>query len=107
MIAVTILYPRAPSARFDFDYYLGTHMKRSVALLGPHMRVISVERGIDPGAPWPAPSYFVICRFICESREAYAAAFLPHAEELQSDVANYTDVTPIIQVSEYLPLMAD
>lgn len=105
MISVTILYPRAPGARFDFDYYINTHMKRSAELLGPHMQAISVEQGLDPGAPWPPASFFAICRFVCQSRQSYEAAFLPHAEELQSDIANYTDVAPTIQISEVFPLI--
>jgi uncharacterized protein (TIGR02118 family) len=104
MIAVAILYPRAGATRFDFDYYLNKHMQRSVELLGPAMQTISVERGVDPPAPWPASSYFAICRFVCDSREAYEAAFLPHAEELQGDVTNYTDAAPIIQMSDLFPL---
>ena len=100
MIVVTILYPRAGATRFDFGYYLSTHMKRSVELLGPAMQAISVERGVDPGTPWPASAYFAICRFVCQSRETYEATFLPHAAELQEDMANYTDATPIIQMSE-------
>jgi hypothetical protein len=28
------------------------------------------------------------------------AAFGPHAEELQGDIANYTDIEPTIQISE-------
>ena len=104
MLSVTILYPRAPGARFDFDYYINVHMKRSAQLLGQHMLAISVEKGLDPGAPWPPARFFAICRFVCESRETYEAAFLSHAEELQSDIVNYTDVTPIIQIGEIFSL---
>jgi len=30
------------------------------------------------------------------------AAFLPHATRLQGDLPNYTDIKPVIQVSEVL-----
>lgn len=80
-------------------------MKGSVELLGPSMRAVSVERGIETPAPWPAPSFFAICRFVCSSREAYETAFLPHATELQDDIPRYTNVTPIIQISEYHALL--
>jgi uncharacterized protein (TIGR02118 family) len=100
MIKVTILYPRTPGSKFDFDYYLSTHMPRSIALLGMAMDAITVERVLDPGLPWPAPAYTAICSFVCESREAYEAAFIPHMAELQSDTPNYTDAEQTVLISE-------
>jgi hypothetical protein len=48
MIKVTILYPSTPGSRFDFDYYLGTHMPLSIARLGGSMESITVERVVSP-----------------------------------------------------------
>jgi len=100
MIKVTILYCRTPGSKFDFDYYLNTHMPLSIARLGMAMDAITVERVLDPGPPWPAPAYTAICSFLCESREAYEAAFIPHMAELQADIANYTDVEQVVLISE-------
>jgi len=100
MIKVTVLYPKIEGGEFDFDYYLNTHMPRSIELLGPHMRSIIVERGVNPGEPWPDAQYVAIASFVCGSKEAYESAFLPHAAELQGDIAHYTNIEPIIQISE-------
>jgi uncharacterized protein (TIGR02118 family) len=100
MIKVTILYPKTEGSTFDFDYYLNTHMPLSIARLGSAMSAITVERVVDPGAPWPTPAYVAICSFACESREAYEAAFFPHMTELQGDIPNYTDSEPVVLVSE-------
>lgn len=100
MIKVTILYPNTPGSRFDFDYYLNTHMPVSIELIGHAMQSVTVARGVSPGAPWPDHTYAAICTFVCDSRETYEQAFLPHMERLQADMPNYTDVTSIIQVSE-------
>jgi uncharacterized protein (TIGR02118 family) len=100
VIKVTILYPNTPGGRFDFDYYLTRHMPLSIELLGPAMRQVTVERGVSPGAPWPEPAFAAICSFVCDSREAYEAAFLPHMRTLQGDIPNYTDQQAIIQISE-------
>lgn len=100
MIKVTILYARAPGSKFDFDYYLGTHMPLSIARLGLTMDAITVERVLDPGPPWPAPLFTAICCFVCDSREAYEAAFLPHMAELQADIPNYTDAEQVVLISE-------
>ena len=100
MIKVTILYPASPSSWFDHDYYETVHMPLSISLMGEAMRSVTVERGIDPGAPWPAPAFQAICHFVCDSLEIYQVAFIPHAERLQRDMANYTDVEAIVQISD-------
>lgn len=100
MVKVSILYPSTPDSRFDFDYYLNVHMPMSIARLGAAMKSIQVERVVDPGPPWPSPPFAAVCSFICESKEAFEAAFLPHMAELQADATNYTDVQQIVLVSE-------
>ena len=34
------------------------------------------------------------------SVEAFQAGFAPHAEQILSDIANYTDLSPVMQISE-------
>lgn len=100
MIRVNVLYPNRPDARFDVDYYLQTHMPRAIELLGATLKGVSVEIGIgsrNPGEPAP---FAAIAAFTCESVEAFTTAFTPNAAELQGDVPNYTDIQPIIQISE-------
>ena len=36
----------------------------------------------------------------CESVEAFQSGFGPHANEIMADIPNYTDLTPIIQISD-------
>jgi uncharacterized protein (TIGR02118 family) len=100
VIKVTILYPKTEAGRFDMEYYLGTHMPMSIKLLGSAMNAITVERVVSPGAPWPDAAYHAITSFTCETRETYEQAFFPHMETLQADMANYTDIPAVIQVSE-------
>ena len=99
MIQVTILYPDAPGAKFDHDYYVNVHMPMSIDLLGPSMISVTVARGIQ-SPPWPEPRYAAVCTFLCRSREAYEDVFLPNMEKLQGDMPNYTDIESIVQLSE-------
>jgi hypothetical protein len=39
------------------------------------------------------------CHYLFDSMEDFLAAFMPHAELLQGDIPNYTDITPVIQFS--------
>jgi uncharacterized protein (TIGR02118 family) len=104
MVRISILYPNAKGSRFDIPYYVERHMPRSIELLGAHpgFRGVSVEKGIAGAEPNSEPAYAAMCHFLFESTEAFMAAFIPHAAELQGDIPNYTDVTPTIQVSEVL-----
>ena len=36
----------------------------------------------------------------CPAAEAFQAAFGPHAQEIMGDIPNYTDLTPVLQISE-------
>ncbi len=100
MIRVTILYAATPAARFDADYYLTGHIPMALKLLGSAVTSVSVDLGVSPGPPWPAPAFAAICTFTCESLEAYQQALFPHAAQLQADLANYSDAAPLVQISD-------
>ena len=99
MFKLTILYPSTPDGRFDFDYYLNKHMPLSLARQGAAVKSVLVEKGYDAAMPGTALAYVAICHFTYESQHAFTDAFLPHAEELQGDIVNYTNITPVIQFS--------
>ena len=100
MIKVSILYPSKPGSRFNVDYYLRVHMPMAVRLLGSAVKQTSVEIGVSGAMPdQPAP-FAAIAGFTCESLEVFTAAFLPVAGQLQGDIPKYTDIDPVIQVSE-------
>jgi uncharacterized protein (TIGR02118 family) len=47
----------------------------------------------------PAPNA-AICAFDFESVQAFNEAVMPHYQELQADISNYTDIEPVVQISE-------
>lgn len=102
MIKISILYPNTPGSRFDLDYYVEKHMPMSIELLSAHpgFKGVSVEHGLGGAIPGTAAAYVAMCHFLFGSVEDFMAAFTPHAEILQGDMPNYTDIEPVIQVSE-------
>ena len=104
MIKVVILYPNQPGSHFDLHYYTQTHMPKSIALLSAHpgFRSVSVERGVGGAAAGSKAEYAAMCEYVFNSVEDFLEAFMPHAAELQADIPNYTDVTPVIQFNEIL-----
>jgi uncharacterized protein (TIGR02118 family) len=104
MVKISILYPNTKDAHFDMRYYVDTHMPMSIELLGAHpgFQGVSVEGGLGGAVPGTAAAYVAMCHFLFDSVESFQAAFTPHAAALQGDVPNYTDIEPVIQVSEVL-----
>jgi uncharacterized protein (TIGR02118 family) len=43
-----------------------------------------------------------MCHIFCDSVASFQAGFGPHAQEIMADIANYTDQTPVIQISEVI-----
>ena len=41
-----------------------------------------------------------MCHIFCGSVEAFQAGFGPHAKEIMGDIPNYTDLAPVIQISD-------
>jgi len=100
MIKVSVFYPNNPGARFDMAYYMRTHIPMVQKLLKPALKGTTVDQGLSGGAPGTAMTYFVIAEMLFNSVEEFQAAFEPHATEIRADVPKYTDIQPILQLSE-------
>ena len=107
MIKVTVMYPYAEGARFDHDYYRDRHMPMVKARLGSACAYYTVEKGLSGRAPGSPPAFVAMCAFICESAEAYLAASQAHSAEIRGDIANYTDIVPVVQLSEVVVERSD
>lgn len=100
MIKVSVFYPNEPGARFDHAYYAQKHMPMVAEKMGDACLRYTVDRGIAGGAS-DAPAPFVgMCHIYCDSVESFQGAFGPHAEEIMGDIPNYTDLSPVIQISD-------
>jgi uncharacterized protein (TIGR02118 family) len=100
MIKVSVMYPNTPGARFNHEYYRDTHMPLVKKRMGDKCKFYTVDKGIGGGAPGTPATYIGMCHIHCESVEAFQAGFGPHADEIMGDIPNYTDLTPVIQISE-------
>lgn len=100
MITVNVLYPATEDAKFDMNYYLTSHIPMVKRVLGNALKGCVVEEGIGGGAPGTKAAYSVMCHLRFDSVEAFQAAFGPHAAQIQNDIANYSSVQPVIQISD-------
>jgi len=100
MIKVSVMYPYTEGARFDHDYYRDTHMPLLKARMGDACKSYTIDKGLAGGAPGTPPTYVGMCHVFCDSVESFQTAFGPHAKEILGDIKNYTDLAPVMQISE-------
>jgi uncharacterized protein (TIGR02118 family) len=100
MIKVSVMYANTPGARFDHEYYRDKHMPLVKKRLGDACLYYTVDKGLAGGAPGAPATYVGMCHIFCDSVESFQAGFGPHAKEIMADIPNYTDLTPVIQISE-------
>ena len=102
MIKVIVLYPSGDGKTFDMDYYCNKHLPMVEGLLGDTMKGVTVEKGLAGAAPNLPVPYFAVANIYFDSIEAFQTAYGPHMDTLGADLPNYTNIEPIIQISEVM-----
>jgi len=100
MVKISVMYPNTPGARFDHAYYRDKHMPMVKARMGDSCQYYTIDKGLAGGTPGAPPTYIGMSHIYCESIEAFQAGFGPHARDIMGDIANYTDLSPVLQISE-------
>jgi uncharacterized protein (TIGR02118 family) len=92
MIRVSVFYPATEGATFDHDYYRDSHVPLCVRTWSPERA--EIDRGVD------GPNVAAVHLFF-ESPDALNAAMASEGTAaIMADVANYTDIAPVLQTSE-------
>lgn len=92
MIRLSVFYPSTEGATFDHDYYRTKHVPLAAKSWG--LDGGEIDKGVD--GPYVAAVHF---RFA--SREALDAAMASEGTgAVLADVANYTSIAPVLQISE-------
>jgi len=102
VIKVSVFYPNGPQAKFDMDYYCQRHIPMVQRLVGAALKDTAVEKGLGGASPGVAPSFLALGHLTFDSVESFQASFAAHSREIVADVANYTNIQPIIQLSEIM-----
>ena len=100
MIKVSVMYPNRPGARFDHDYYRTKHLPLIKGRMGATLKYYTIDRELADGEGKPLGAYVAMCHLLCDSVEEYQSSFDPHAQEIRGDIINFTDRTPVHQISE-------
>ena len=100
MVKVSVLYPNEEGKKFDMDYYLTMHIPLVRKLLGAACTKVEVDQGIAGGTPGSKAPYVAIGHLFFNTVEEFMSSFGPTANAIISDIPNYTDTTPLVQVNE-------
>jgi uncharacterized protein (TIGR02118 family) len=100
MLKVSVLYPNQPGGKFDLDYYVNTHVPLVLDRCGSAVSPGGIERGVAGGAPGSEAPYHVVGNLLFESPEAMDRALGPHLQEILADIPNFTNIQPVMQISE-------
>ena len=92
MIRLSVLYPATDGATFDHEYYRERHVPLCCTTWG--LDGAEIDKGVD--GPYVAAVHF---RFL--STDAMGAAMAAEGTaDVLADVANYTTIVPVMQISE-------
>jgi len=100
MLKVSVLYPGGENTKFDIEYYAKKHIPFVAELLGDALKSVAVDKGLAGMAPGSAAPYVASAHLYFDSVEAFQTAFGPNLEKFQADLANFTNVEPVVQISE-------
>jgi len=94
------MYSYKPGVRFDHDYYRTKHLPLIKSRMGAALRYYTIDKGLADRDGRRPGAFVAMCHLLCDSFGEYQSSFGPHAEEIDGDIYNFTDVTPIVQISE-------
>jgi uncharacterized protein (TIGR02118 family) len=101
MVCVSVFYPNDAGKKFDHDYYAAKHMPLVMDRLKSSGLIrYEIDRGVGGGAPGAPAPFVCVGRLYFNSPEGFQEGLRSHGPEIMADVANYTDLSPSIQVSE-------
>ncbi len=102
MTKVTIMYPNGEGKTFDMDYYATKHMPMLAELMGESLKYFTIDQGVSGRTPDEAVPYLAIGYLYFDQLSDYQNSFGPNAEKILNDIPNYTNIQPVVQISEVI-----
>ncbi|MCB0855252.1 MAG: EthD family reductase [Bacteroidetes bacterium] len=100
MFKVAILYPNGEGKTFDMDYYEQKHMPMVAGFLGKNLKFYEIDKGIAGRTPDEEVPFLAIGYFYVYDVAEYNKAIGQNIETIVGDFQNYTNIQPVVQISE-------
>lgn len=100
LFKVAILYPNGAGKTFDMDYYQQKHMPMVAGFLGENLKFYEIDKGIAGRTPDEEVPFLAVGYFYVDNVAEYNAAIGQNIDAIVGDFKNYTNIQPIVQISE-------
>jgi len=100
MFKVAILYSNGEGKTFDMDYYEKKHMPMVAGFLSKNLKFYEIDKGIAGRTPNDKVPYLAVGYFYIKDVAEYNKAIGKNIDAIINDFKNYTNIQPIIQISE-------
>ena len=105
MFKVAILYANGDDKTFDMDYYEKKHMPMVAGFIGKNLKFYEIDKGIAGRTPNDKPPFLAIGYFYISDVAEYGKAIAQNRDAVVNDFKNYTNVQPVVQISEIKQLV--
>lgn len=100
LFKVAILYPGGDSKTFNMDYYEKNHMPMMAGFLGSNLKFYEIDKGLTGRTAGDKAPFIAIGYFYITDTALYNKAIAQNRDAVISDIKNYTNIQPVIQISE-------
>ena len=100
LFKVEILYPGGDDKTFDMDYYEKKHMPMVAGYLGKNLKFYEIDKGVSGRTPGDKPPFVAVGYFYVMDVAEYNKAIAQNRDAIINDIKNYTNIQPVIQISE-------
>lgn len=83
-------------------FYLNTHIPMVMGLLGDAVKGSAIEEGLGGAGPGDDAPFAAIGSIFFDSMEDFESAFGPNAGAIMGDITNFTNMEPVVQISEVM-----
>jgi len=105
MIRISAAYPRIDGKKFNLDYYIKTHLPMVWQEFSPYgLKKIEVDIGVEKPGGGSSP-FFAIGYLYFDTLENFQKCYEAVGQEVVGNIPIYTDVKPMIQVGEVIPIL--
>ena len=105
MFKVAILYANGDDKTFDMDYYEKKHMPMVAGFLGKILKFYEIDKGLHGRTPNDKVPFLAIGYFYISDVAEYGKAIAQNRDAVVNDFKNYTNVQPVVQISEIKQLV--
>ncbi|WP_143305601.1 EthD family reductase [Chitinophaga vietnamensis] len=102
LIKISVMYPYAEGKTFNMEYYETKHMPMVARVLGSNLVKYTVEKGLPDGVPNQPLPFIAIGTYYVKSLSDYQAVITPNRDAIRADFVNFTNIIPVIFVSEVI-----